>query len=892
MNQQIFQRQPLMDSSNYSYRKVSIGEQWFIEISGLNPVSQTELEETLAALHAIHEWPISRQVIVGADSSSGRGSQDTVALDIYNWYVTQVRVGPHRPDVTVTPWAKAVLNQEQILRGTIRKALQQDELDYSKIIALSSELASLDEANLRFSVDAGIINRLGKELVGRAETALSELVKNGYDSDATQVILTFANNSKIGGSLIVEDNGNGMTQSELVNGFMRLSSTDKIHHPKSPIFKRTRAGRKGIGRFATQRLGLKLTIITQTATASDATKVIIDWSRFVTDSNLLTIESKIETVAARPEGKGTMLLIEGLREAWSEASIKRAYRYLSELLQPFPLSAQLSQGENDPGFKVDVYQQDATTGKPRVIINEERAFYDHAVAVIEGYVDEKGVGFWAVESKKLGITQDVQPLGKSDGIQSKPYDYLRNVHLKAYYFIFEAGLFPPSTMTTVRETLREQGGIRVYRNGFRVLPYGEQDDDWTGLDASVRKNIILVPHGNNSFLGFAELIDIEGNQFDETSGRERLVENPAFVELADFTRRALTGGVLRIAAERGRKGIASEKKKPSQKPTETIKNAAQDALSKIESIKQQADVGAPAIDGPGVTASSEDGKPPVENTISPISALAQFEDTFRTILGATAKQEQQTTQLIEEINQLRVLAGLGLVIGQFVHEIKTYVTSFNLDIQELSKLLGGNDEATQVLATIKHNVQAFSTYRSYFERVISDNVSRELQPLELREVVRPFVKTITPDAEKSGITILPTVFEGYDLFTVPMHRSEWASILFNFYSNAKKAIHPTGRAGQILIKCGKSAGVVYLEFSDNGVGIPTENEEKVFDAFFTTSQPPSRQATFREELTGMGLGLKIVRDIVESYQGSIFVALPEPGFSTTIRIQIPTNRTK
>ncbi|AMJ64058.1 hypothetical protein AXW84_00355 (plasmid) [Hymenobacter sp. PAMC 26628] len=780
-----------------------------------------------------------------------------------------------------------MLSREQILRGTIRQALQQENLDYSKIINLSSELASLDETNLRFSVDAGIINRLGKELVGRAETALSELVKNGYDSDATLVTLIFADNSKIGGTLTVVDNGNGMTQPELVNGFMRLSSTDKIHHPKSPLFKRTRAGRKGIGRFATQRLGLKLTIITQTATATEAIKVTIDWSRFITDSNLLTIESKIETVAARSEGKGTTLLIEGLREAWSEASIKRAYRYLSELLQPFPLSAQLSQSENDPGFKVDVYQQDAA-GKPRVIINEERAFYDHAVAVIEGYVDEKGVGFWAVESKKLGIAQDVQPLGKSDGVQSKPYDHLRNVHLKAYYFIFEAGLFPPSTMTTVRETLREQGGIRVYRNGFRVLPYGEQDDDWTGLDASVRRNIILVPHGNNSFLGFAELVDVEGNQFDETSGRERLVENPAFAELSDFTKRALTGGVLRIAAERGRKGVASEKRKTSQKPTDTIKNAAQDALSKIESLNTTP----PLAGQPEVIPASEADKPPLGDINSPISAIAQFAETFKTILGATAQQEQQNIRLIEEINQLRVLAGLGLVIGQFVHEIKTYVTSFNLDIQELSKLLGGNDEATQVLATIKHNVQAFSTYRSYFERVISDNVSRELQPLELREVVRPFVKTITPDAEKSGITILPMIFEGYDLFTVPMHRSEWASILFNFYSNAKKAIHHAGSVGQILIKCGKAGGVVYLEFSDNGVGIPTENEEKVFDAFFTTSQPPSRQATFREELTGMGLGLKIVRDIVESYQGSIFVALPEQGFSTTLRIQIPSNRTK
>lgn len=115
-----------------------------------------------------------------------------------------------------------------------------------------------------FTVDAGLIQRLGYELVGRAETAVSELIKNAYDADATVVDVNFIDSNQKGGILIISDNGVGMSEYQLVNGFMRISSADKIHNPISERFKRTKAGRKGIGRFATQRLGEQLTIVTQT----------------------------------------------------------------------------------------------------------------------------------------------------------------------------------------------------------------------------------------------------------------------------------------------------------------------------------------------------------------------------------------------------------------------------------------------------------------------------------------------------------------------------------------------------------------------------------------------------------------------------------------------------
>ncbi len=85
----------------------------------------------------------------------------------------------------------------------------------------------------------------------------------------------------------------------------------------------------------------------------------------------------------------------------------------------------------------------------------------------------------------------------------------------------------------------------------------------------------------------------------------------------------------------------------------------------------------------------------------------------------------------------------------------------------------------------------------------------------------------------------------------------------------------------------KKNNKVYLEFSDNGDGIPIEKRDKVFNAFYTTSNPVGKIVPQHEEMTGTGLGLKIVRDIITSYGGTIFVKEPIKGYNTTIRIELP-----
>ena len=124
-----------------------------------------------------------------------------------------------------------------------------------------------------------------------------------------------------------------------------------------------------------------------------------------------------------------------------------------------------------------------------------------------------------------------------------------------------------------------------------------------------------------------------------------------------------------------------------------------------------------------------------------------------------------------------------------------------------------------------------------------------------------------------------------------MHKSEWSSILFNLYSNSRKAIRRAKATGRILLEIGNiDSNYVFVRFNDNGDGIPEQNRERVFNAFFSTSMPASFDTPQNEQLTGTGLGLKIVKDIITGYKGTIKVEEPTAGFSTCIEIRIPKNK--
>ena len=748
--------------------------------------------------------------------------------------------------------------KEEDIKQQIQALLSHTPFDYTKLVMLTNELSKFDSEKVRFSVDAGIISRLGEELVGKRETAVAELIKNAYDADATEVDVLFLNAWAVGGSLIVDDNGVGMTREQLIDGFMRLSSADKIHNPVSPVYERTRAGRKGIGRFAAQRLGSILTIVTQTEYSDKALKIEVQWDDFESDKDLNVIESKIDLVE-KQKAHGTYLRIDGLRDRWPDGLVKKIYRNVSTLLQPYPLSKPFHQNE-DPGFKTYFYRE--VKDEAHKIVDEVSEITQFALASIDTYVDNDGQAHWTLSSKQLGYDKE-SLIGKDPDVETSKMKYIRGVSARIYYFIYDASLLSGQKRNDIKAIAEEQGGVRLYRKGFRVLPYGEKGDDWLGLDESARRRSIVAPHQNISFFGLVEIDNDGAEILEETSSREGLIQNDAYEELVDYLYRVLTSAVLKIADLRGRKGSAGQKnwkKKNSSIRVDT-------AIEELRSIVEQ----------------KKSGEKAEEDTTAASDFYNQASELLQTIVNARSEEKEETQRLIDENNMLRVLAGTGLVIGEFIHEIKRFEPAFSADLSVLRHRLIGNPTLLDKVDEIGIKLNAFNSYTAYFDRTISRNVIRELDYINIKEQVNAFYTNIKNDRDRSHILMSEPIYEGKGLITVPMHPSEWMSILFNLYTNAKKAMKYKDDK-RILIRCWKSDGNIYLQFSDTGKGIPFEDKENVFNAFFTTSSPVGRGD---ENYSGTGLGLTIIKDIVTSYGGEIFVVEPYQDYKTTFQISIP-----
>lgn len=745
------------------------------------------------------------------------------------------------------------------IREELKDLLSKEPLDYDRIMVLTNELALQDPKGVRFSVDANLINRLGTELVARQETALSELVKNAYDADAGKVIIQFVDTDEIGGTLIIDDDGTGMDREQLIDGFMRISSNMKSEKPVSDIYKRKKAGRKGIGRFAVQRLGNKLQILTKTPTAGESFDVMFDWRDYQATRNINEISNEINIVPSHTHNCGTKLIISDLKDRWSEAAIKRVFRYLEDVLQPV---SEFNENEGKGEFSITVTK--IQNGRAKDIQNDILKIDNYAVAVIRGDVDENGMASIGIESKRLGLSHK-ESLSYDANEDNKPFGLLRNVRVKAYYFL--ENYMPRGQKTAIQNYLRLYGGIRLYRNGFRVLPYGEPTNDWLKLDFSLRQRSILPQHGNNNFRGVVNIDDSSG-LFEETSSREGLFENETFIQLQNFVYRALLTSVVRIAKERNVK-ISTSQKKVENKWVDvdiTVKNIAFsiDELDRAISANQ---AGSIVVKQP---------KDILERTKKELERLK-------------TERKEERKRIREEQTQLRVLSSVGLTTEQFVHEIKYYLNNINNDIDFLKQRVRQLSDAAERVDILERNFAHFNTYVSYFDAIVAGNVNRTLVPCEMRIVVRPFIEAMQSDATKSGVKFDTPMFNGYNLYTIPMHPSEWTSILFNFYTNSKKAIkRARERDGRILITAGKEDGKIYLEFSDNGDGVPAGDEEKIFERFYTTSaQMDIDHVDAINSVTGSGLGLTIVKDICTSNNGSVFLVSPIGNYTTCFRVEIP-----
>jgi signal transduction histidine kinase len=350
---------------------------------------------------------------------------------------------------------------------------------------------------LQFEASAYLQTLIGRELIRTQEAAVVELVKNSYDSGAQQVLVRITQpTERRPGTIEIIDDGSGMDLTRLRKIFMVAGYSER---PDEVGNERIPTGEKGIGRFASDRLGSKLLVETKTPGHVDGIVVDINWNAF--ENRKKKFNEIFVPYYHRPitgltkDASGTRLTITGLRESWERTTIERLREVLAQLFNPY---------ETPKNFKItlDILGSEKLSG----LI--ETAQIENADFDLRFTLDADGL-----------LERRIRTHGEKPIVDEKALPETKLLAgLRGRFFYFSKR--PPKQSVHGRPP-----GVFIYRDGFHVEPFGSRQSDWLGIAerrAKLAGHAHVVP---TRLYGFLSISRTKHARLQDTTSREALIDN-------------------------------------------------------------------------------------------------------------------------------------------------------------------------------------------------------------------------------------------------------------------------------------------------------------------------------------------------------------------------------
>ncbi|MFD5825509.1 ATP-binding protein [Lentzea sp. NPDC060358] len=675
------------------------------------------------------------------------------------------------------------------------------------------------EATLRFAPD--ILRRLGEELVPHPDLGVIELVRNAYDADATTCVVELLDVDQPGGTVVVTDDGDGMSLDDIISGWLLLGKSPKAEATHSRTLRR-KVGEKGLGRLAALRLGRQVTLTTRPRETPGVEHVLkIDWDAFDAVDAVEEVQLNIETSKTEC-GQGTRIEVTNLVSTFEERDVERLARALVLLTGPFAAPDVFSVRLEAPEFQ-----------KLETLV--QLKYFDEAEYVIRAFLDENGQASaslhdWRGAELAVGDHFDVSSASPATRGESTMRYFAPAAEFELWTFNLSAESFVVRNsrrkVGEVRAWLKAVGGVHLYHRSLRVHPYGDEGHDWLEMNLRRVRSPEVRP-GTNTSVGRIALDDDE-QQLKPKTDRMGFLENSAFLELAKFGQNVLDWA-------------ASQRLQIREKRRREAKDQAE---SETKSAWAK-----------------------VEDTIRALPAPQQ-----RVVREATDRLRQAYDEKVQTVeNDLllyRTLATVGTTAAVFAHETKNPVDLIQVASRALArrarKLLAEvyESELAEQVGTIDDAAESLRTYADIPLRLLHRR-KRRAQVVAVNAVIEDLTSMFTPHLELANIrTELQLAGDG------PAVRTTVASIeaiLANLLANAVYAFthpHENGTDSRmIVVRTETLDESVVLSVLDNGPGIDTSR--MALDEIWL----PGR--TTRED--GTGLGLTIVKDIARDIQGEVHV---------------------
>lgn len=381
------------------------------------------------------------------------------------------------------------------------------------------------KGTLHFEASANLQRLIGRELVRTEEAALVELVKNAYDAGAQRVTIVIRPRSdKEPGEIEIRDDGHGMTLEDVRRFFMFAGYSEKADHREEDLG-RVPTGEKGIGRFAADKLGKQLAVLTKARDDKHGIELVADWEAFGDKKKRfqdIIIPYKRHPISELSDVRnGTILRITRVRGQWSRERILLVRRSLSELLDPFNRPLDFEIELLVPGAPALSGPIEQTQPGPADIEVKFRV-------LSTGKVQRRLAG----TSYPRGVAEEVATSANADALSG----------LKGQFLYW------------INRLKKDQGkglspGVRVYRDGFRVEPFGSPTSDWLGLAEKRAKRAGHAHVVPSRLFGFVEISRRKHPELHDTTSRQALLDNEAARGLVTLLREQLAFLEERIRIE-------------------------------------------------------------------------------------------------------------------------------------------------------------------------------------------------------------------------------------------------------------------------------------------------------------------------------------------------------
>lgn len=736
----------------------------------------------------------------------------------------------------------------------------------------------LDQGSLSFHAEARLLQELGERLVAQPEVALVELIKNSYDADASNCIIGFSPDLK---TLSVTDNGHGMTKDEFEIRWMTIATSKKAEERVSRRYKRELTGQKGIGRFAVRFLGNTLQVVSIAFDESRncKTRLVADFDWYKIDENPSLVATSIPYKLYRAgdeEAIGTTLNVTGLRRggdfAWNPQFRSSVLNIVSPIsgLDRGRFKSKKQHGVMDPGFSASLPGKDEESS-----IDIAKYVLDNAWATL------------SVDLNKDELKYQVRFFGEQNThtlILPCPSSISAGLHADIRYFPRRAGLFSGKGVDgrTAYTWVRNNSGVVVIDRGFRVKPYGDPDDDWLRLDRDSAANTrewrshianenfpILAREKNdpalNPALNLPANHQLVGAVFVHSSNkktdneediipstdREGFLRTEGFDHLSEILRAG-----IEFLARVDKTRLLEEQEKMAREAARQVKEEYKAAIEYVQSV--------PTLSFAEKTRLVKD-----YSTLS--QKIDDVEDYDR-----------------EARRKLEVMGSLGVVAGFLTHEASRIVSTIQEAAEILKNLSRVHTELEPYLGKLTESYEALRSHLEYTKLFVDATHNFKAVTFKCAPQVRRVAEKFGKFAEERGVTV--TINIESDVTVPPMPITVYSGILLNLYTNALKAVLAKDSSSgplEICFRAKSSATQHVIEVMDTGIGIPKNLSTRIWDPLFTTTSRLNNPLG-----SGMGLGLSLVKQLVEQARGKIEL-LPAPdAYTTCFRLTFPFSVSK